>query len=115
MTLSDHLRQAAEDIIHLLTHPPTSTVPSLQAGYPVRQALTDLATQLQRIEPIPSPVPTPHPTQSPTNAVVPPHEEVADSWGGVRAPSEVARRLCAMVLGLFPREGEPPHLYPFQR
>ena len=76
VTLSDHLRQAAEDIIHLLTHPPTSTVPSLQAGDPVRQALTDLATQLQRIEPIPSPVSTPRPAHSPTNAVVPPHEGI---------------------------------------
>ena len=71
VTLSDHLRQAADDIIHLLTHPPTTTVPSLQAGDPVRQALTELATQLQRIEPILPPVPTILPSPSPHHAVAP--------------------------------------------
>ena len=54
--LTDFLRQAASDIIKILTHPPSSTVPSLQAGDPVRNALVTLATQLQRIEDIPEPI-----------------------------------------------------------
>ena len=51
--LDDFLRQAASDIITILTQPPSTTTPSLQAGDPVRNALTTLATQLQRIEDIP--------------------------------------------------------------
>ena len=51
--LEDHLKQAASDIITILTQPPSTTTPSLQAGYPVRNALLTLATQLKWIEPIP--------------------------------------------------------------
>ena len=57
--LDDHLKQAASDIITILTQPPSTTIPSLQAGDPVRNALLTLATQLKRIEPIPSPIETP--------------------------------------------------------
>ena len=44
--LDDFLRQAATDIITILTKPPSSTTPSLQSGDPVRNALLTLATQL---------------------------------------------------------------------
>ena len=52
--LTDHLRQAANDIVTILTQPPSTTVPSLASGDPTRNALIELATQLQRIEPIPA-------------------------------------------------------------
>ena len=50
--LQDFLVQAATDIITLLTSPPSTTTPSLQAGDPVRNALLTLATQLKRIDKI---------------------------------------------------------------
>ena len=53
VNISDHLRQAASDIITILTSPPSTTVPSLKAGNPTRNALLELATQLKRIEPLP--------------------------------------------------------------
>ena len=37
--LEDFLKQAATDIITLLTNPPSTTTPSLEAGDPVRNAL----------------------------------------------------------------------------
>ena len=46
VTTEDFLRQAAADIISLLTHPPPSTVPSLQGGDATKNALLDLATIL---------------------------------------------------------------------
>ena len=51
--LTDHLKQAAGDIVNILTAPPSTTTPSLAAGDPVRNALLTLATQLNRVEPIP--------------------------------------------------------------
>ena len=53
--LVDFLKQAAVDIITILTDPPSTTTPSLQAGDPVRNALLTLATQLKRIDTIPEP------------------------------------------------------------
>ena len=53
VTTTDFLRQAAEDIISILTKPPSSTTPSLQAGDPVRNALLDIGTALNRIAPLP--------------------------------------------------------------
>ena len=53
--LQDHLKQAAEDIITILTSPPADTVPSLRAGDPVQNALLDIATQLKRAENVPTP------------------------------------------------------------
>ena len=50
--LEDFLKQAATDIITILTQPPSTTTPSLQAEDPVRNVLLTLATQLKRIEPI---------------------------------------------------------------
>ena len=46
--LEDFLKQAAMDILTLLYKPPPSTVPSLQAGDPIRKAILQLATILQR-------------------------------------------------------------------
>ena len=73
VTITDHLRQAASDIVTILIFPPSTTVPSLKAGDPTRNALLELAAQLQRIEPIPAKSATsPAPsnlttTQPPTN------------------------------------------------
>ena len=38
VTLTDHLRQAASDLITILTAPPLTNVPSLAAGDPTRNA-----------------------------------------------------------------------------
>ena len=53
ITTQDYLKQAADDIIHILLHPPSTTVPTLAAGDPVRAALLELATTLQRVQPVP--------------------------------------------------------------
>ena len=49
----DFLRQAALDIISILSEPPSSTVPSLEAGDETRNALLKIATALNRIETLP--------------------------------------------------------------
>ena len=64
--LQDFLRQAASDIITLLTHPPSTTTPTLQAGDPVRNALLTLADQLQRVEHIPASIVKPSQLPTPT-------------------------------------------------
>ena len=63
--LDDFLRQAATDIITILTSPPSTTTPSLEAGDPVRNALLTLATQLKRIQPMPITAPSTPPATSP--------------------------------------------------
>ena len=68
VTLVDFLKQAATDIVTILTHPPSTTTPSLEAGDPIRNALLTLATQLKRIETIPEPIQI----AAPTPRVVPP-------------------------------------------
>ena len=55
VTLSDHLKQAADDIVALLEKPPSTTMPSLQAGDPVHTALQNVATLLNRTETAPLP------------------------------------------------------------
>ena len=50
VTTADHLKQAASDIVYLLKNPAPSVTPSLTAGNPIHLALTDLATQLGRID-----------------------------------------------------------------
>ena len=52
----DFLIQLAKDIITLLTQPPSTTSPSLEAGDPIRNALLELATQLGRIDSLPDPI-----------------------------------------------------------
>ena len=44
------LRQAAEDIVTILTLLPSTTAPSLEAGDPFQNALLTLATQLKRVQ-----------------------------------------------------------------
>ena len=53
VNLTDHLKQASNDIVSILAQPPSPTTPSLQAGDPVRNALLDIATQLRQVEKIP--------------------------------------------------------------
>lgn len=53
ITVQDYLKQAAEDIIHILLHPPPTTVPTLSTGDPIRAALLELATTVKRVEPMP--------------------------------------------------------------
>ena len=55
VTMKDHLKQAAKDIVTILTQPPAPTVPSLQEGDPIWNALLDMATQLRRMEDLPTP------------------------------------------------------------
>ena len=66
VTITDHLKQAATDIVTILTSPPSTTVPSLKAGDPTQNALLELATQLQQIEPIPAESATQPPPSNPT-------------------------------------------------
>ena len=46
--IEDFLRQAVNDIITILTDPPSTTTPSLQAGDPIRNGLLQLATLLKK-------------------------------------------------------------------
>ena len=50
--IHDHLLQAADNIIHILTQPPETTIPSLQAGDPVRNALLEISDQFKRTQPL---------------------------------------------------------------
>ena len=54
--IDDFLCQAATDIISILTHPPPSTVPSLEAGETTKNALLKLALLLNSQEDIQSKV-----------------------------------------------------------
>ena len=47
VSLEDHLRQAADNIVDLLTQPPLTTIPSLQAGDTVQNALLEIAEMLK--------------------------------------------------------------------
>ena len=47
--LTDHLKQAARDIISILTLLPSTTTPSPAAGDPVTNSVLELATQLKRV------------------------------------------------------------------
>ena len=73
-TLQDHLNQATENIVTLLTQPPSSTVPSISAGDPVRNALLEISEQLQRVEKLPEVAPLDNqlPRVSPRKDVQPP-------------------------------------------
>ena len=52
VSLEDHLRQAADDIVDILTQPPSTTTPSLQAGDQVRNAILEIAETLKRADKI---------------------------------------------------------------
>jgi len=51
--LIDHLKKAATDLISILSHPPSLTIPSLKAGDPTRNALLQIAELLKRTDNIP--------------------------------------------------------------
>ena len=55
LNLQDHLTQAADNIITVLTQPTNYTTLSLREGDPIRNALLDIAQQLKRVENIPEP------------------------------------------------------------
>ena len=54
MSLEDYLRQAATDIIALLTNPPSTTTFIPQAGDPIYNALLELAQIFQKADTLPS-------------------------------------------------------------
>ena len=54
VTLKDHLKQAATDIISILSNPPSSAIPSFQARDSTNQAITEIAKLLKRIDKIPN-------------------------------------------------------------
>jgi hypothetical protein len=64
ITTDDFLKQAATDIISILNKPPSSTVPTLEAGDPTRNALLKIAEALHRIKSYPDPIPTSPSTSS---------------------------------------------------
>ena len=68
--IDSYLRQAASDIVSILTKPPSTTYPSLSAGDPVRNALLELATQLGRAEPIGTETSTPQLHKSTSSNVI---------------------------------------------
>ena len=70
VNLQDHLTQAAEDIITILTQPPNSTTPILRAGYPIRNALLDIAQQLKRVENLPEPTEAVQQSKNQTDATI---------------------------------------------
>ena len=50
----DYLHQAADDLITILTKPPSPQVPILREGDPICNALLEIATQLKRVKSIDS-------------------------------------------------------------
>ena len=58
LKLKDFLKQAVSDIITLLSQPPSTTVPSLAVGDPVRNTLLTLAKPLKLKDNIPDPLST---------------------------------------------------------
>lgn len=104
MKLADFLKQAAEDIITILTTPPSTTTPSLQAGDPVRNALLTLATQLKRIDTIPEPVtidassPRVVPTSVPIHLKHDTHFPRVDTSAPSQAPSQTSSNMPVLVL-----------------
>ena len=70
VTLEDHLHQATEDIIKLLTYPPSTTTPSLEAGNSTQNALLKISQTLNRADDLPKqlpPLPRVETTQASTN------------------------------------------------
>ena len=53
VNLEDHLCQAADDLVTILTSPPSPQNPSLREEDQVQKELLDIATQLQRVEKLP--------------------------------------------------------------
>ena len=78
-TIDDYLRQAASDIITILSNPPSTTAPSLSAGDPVRNALVELSKQLKRAEPITILSPKPSPRVRPIHTAPSPPIDTTQS------------------------------------
>ena len=80
VTVNDHLKQAATDIISILSNPPSTNVPSLLAGDETNTALLEIASLLGRVEHIPDfkpqkpveAVPSPRVINKPNTAVIKP-------------------------------------------
>ena len=70
VNLQDHLTQAAEDIITILTQPPNSTTPSLREGDPICNALLDISQHLKRVENIPEPTAAVQQSKNQTDATI---------------------------------------------
>ena len=84
--LEDFLRQAAGDIVHLLTQPPSNLYPSLKAGDPIRNTLVELSTQLGSITSL-TPTETVKPNSSPKKRTASPRVVQTTSPPRVRAHS----------------------------
>ena len=50
VTLKDHLKQAAEDMVTILAQPPKNNVLSIQAGDPTWNTILQIAKLLRRVE-----------------------------------------------------------------
>ena len=70
VNLQDHLTQAAEEIITILTQPSNSTTPRLREGDPIRNSLLDIAQQLKRVENILEPAAALQQSKNQTDATI---------------------------------------------
>ena len=66
--LKDFLTQAASDIVTLLTNPPNTSFPSLDARDPLHNALLKISTALHQVANIPKPIQQSTDTIPPTKA-----------------------------------------------
>ena len=53
MSTDDYLRQAATDIVKILTNPPTNQLPPYEAGDTFKNDLLKLAERIQRTDKLP--------------------------------------------------------------
>ena len=82
VSTDDFLRQAATDIITILTEPPSSTTPTLEAGDGTRNALLKIAETLKRADKLPEPTPrSTETTQCVENDTTQPFELLLDNSG----------------------------------
>ena len=66
VTATNFLKQVALDITNMLTSPPSTIVPTLSSGDPIRNTLLDISNSLQHIEYLPNNnPPSTHPIQVP--------------------------------------------------
>ena len=105
VSLKDHLHQAAEDLVTILTKPPSPLVPSLREGDLVRNALLDIATQLRRVDQVNEPMEDTQQTRVP--------QEVAQD---LRVQTSETPRMedfqqCSMTPQRFRLQKEPTHEY----
>jgi hypothetical protein len=82
----DFLAQAATDIISILSKPPPSTVPSLEAGDLTRNALLKIAQSLNRVKEIPAVLTQPQPTSTPSETPQPTSTSLINDESPITAP-----------------------------